>query len=178
MRSYRQLLLMSLYFVSLAAFTPCFGSEKNSADEEEKIENSESRMATPASPITIETEEERFYRLRQQQDEKLQIAAKETSKICSTDINIRVEWKNITADILEKNSVYGYCGEALDAITSLCAISDGQKAVKQQIHEVLCTVGKEFKVSLKQSALILQMDWAGQQDTMRKVYRYLLNNLQ
>jgi len=94
-----------------------------------------------------------------QQDEYLARSVADASKRCDAPIAAKIEWSTITQDELGSASPSGFCGEALDAIGSLCGETLAKAAVQKSVKTLICTKGGPRAISLKDGTLTYTMDY-------------------
>ncbi|MGE5200914.1 MAG: hypothetical protein ACM3O6_02505 [Acidobacteriota bacterium] len=94
-----------------------------------------------------------------QQDEYLAHSVDDTSKRCEATIAAKIDWPAIKQDEPGSSSPSGFCGEALNAIGSLCGQAMAKEAVQKGVKTLVCTMGGPRAISLKDGALTYTMDY-------------------
>jgi len=93
------------------------------------------------------------------EDEYLARSVADTSKRCDAQIAAKIDWSTIKQDEPGSASPSGFCGEALNAIGSLCGESMAKEAVQKGVKTLVCTMGGARAAVLKDGALTYTMDY-------------------
>jgi len=93
------------------------------------------------------------------EDEYLARSIEDTSKRCESQISAKIDWAAIKQDEPGSSSPSGYCGEALNAIGSLCGQAMAKEAVQKGVKTLVCTMGGPRAISLKDGTLTYTMEY-------------------
>jgi len=94
-----------------------------------------------------------------QQEEYLARSVADAGKRCDAQIAAKIDWSTITQDEPGSNSPSGFCGEALDAIGSLCGQTLAKEAVQKGVKTLVCTMGGARAITLKDGTLTYTMNY-------------------
>ena len=96
------------------------------------------------------------------------------TKDCGGTIQINVDWKSISDEILKKYSVSSFCAAPVDSMAYHCRASEGnKKAVAGKVDMVNCSFGAKLKIDLAGKAinLVVEPETPNQDDFMSAFVR-------
>ena len=114
-----------------------------------------------------------------EQEDQLNEMVKTTNEKCGTKLSANMDWKSTKKEDLQTNSPSAFCGNALEAIQSLCDEAESKAAVQKQIKKVTCKWVAEGKRSVKLSGgtLSYDIDWNAS-NANEFIHDYLMKHLE
>lgn len=94
-----------------------------------------------------------------QQDEYLARSVADVAKRCDAPITAKIDWSTIKQEEPGSSTPSGFCGEALDAMGSLCGQTLAKEAVQKGVKTVICTMGGARTATLNDGTLTYVMDY-------------------
>lgn len=133
-------------------------------------------LAVPYATSEAHAQSLKIRQIQRDQEANLQSRLAETNQACGAALTARFDWSSFSAEDYDgANSMHGFCGAALSAISRICADPLGKEAVQQQLDSLVCARGPH-EVRLAERNLTYVIDWPAT-DVEEQVYEFLLENL-
>jgi hypothetical protein len=108
-----------------------------------------------------------------QNERKLQAAAENVNKACSTQLQFKIDWDSVGDDFLKKSSIGGICADAIGAMRRLCAYEPARVAFGEKVRELVCRLGTEMRFDLQEGRMSLTLP-ARPKNLRDRIRSYLL----
>jgi hypothetical protein len=82
----------------------------------------------------------------------------DTNKTCGSSIKTTIDWPTVKDEVLQKYSIYSYCGEVSDRFDSLCRDSNEGKVAAKKVKKVTCKFASKLKLSRAGDHITLEVE--------------------
>jgi hypothetical protein len=136
----------------LEVWAPGVGSRAvfydEAASKKESAKTLEAKVASDKAKV------EALARFDRRQEEKAEEDALAkvvdgAAKACGKRVDMRIDWSNISDDMLKKYDISGYCGAALSNLASLCADAKLAAVVKKKVERASCKFGDSLSLTVQ-----------------------------